>query len=780
LHTRQHLLKPLVLTGITIFLTNHCAAQLRDDPVPGAVQFSNGMIVRGMCSPTNTIDELFQQRLELRRVDQGFRQVFASTRRCDPPVVNPNDWPNQSFTIPHRRTGARPMPEVIGAPQSTPFDAEGVSQIKLRMPGNRVEEITVGVSQINELFADVRGLTHNWNYRVPLNTFPPGSMFPGFLTRVDKFDTDPFRRLELVRMLMNAGRPIEAGALLNQSFEDFPELRQQEQELNEGLRTQLANELLQQIERRSAAGQDQIVEYMTRKFPRENLVPLVVVKVQQLRDEVEETERRIKRIRTQLSAVQSKIQDEQQSQRVTEMVNALLADLNSHSVDRLAGFELLAGSTDASAASQVALAVSGWLAGADNAINNLTETWGLYRCRELVMDYIRTADAEVVLRNSLVGEIRKLEGVSIDRLANVIRFLPAVHPTTLGGDVNSLNGAVFRLNSDDQTAGCSGLVPPEYSTSRSYPLLIAFPPETLGADFVLSHWGPLARLNGYIVAVPELFDSQAASYEATADQHRRFRGMLARLKHSLRIDDRRVFIAGHGIGGEAAVDMATSYPHHFAGVVSVASPGRRQFQWTALNDDRLPWYIVLGDRQNQWLDRSGLLLSKLFRQSPQRSFSDAMFVKYPERGFESYFEELPAIFDWMSRYERPAPPQRIEAVTVRSTDTDWSWLQLQNIQSRFVSLDDAHDWTQVPRGTGTVSARLTDNNGIILRSLPGEPTLYLHPALPGLDLQQPITILTGRQRRTVNYNPDIAHMLEVFRQSGDRDRLCYMRVDPDQ
>jgi hypothetical protein len=134
----------------------------------------------------------------------------------------------------------------------------------------------------------------------------------------------------------------------------------------------------------------------------------------------------------------------------------------------------------------------------------------------------------------------------------------------------------------------------------------------------------------------------------------------------------------------------------------------------------------------------------------------------------------------MGRYERAASPQRIEAVTVRSTDTDWAWLQLQNIQSRFVSLDEAHDWTQVPRGTGTVSARLTDNNGIILRSLPGEPTLHLNPALPGLDLQQPITILSGRQRRTVNYNPDIAHMLEVFRQSGDRDRLCYMRVDPDQ
>ena len=751
--------------------------QLRDEPVAGAVQLDNGMILRGMCSSVKTIDEAFQQRLELRMIDQGYRQIYVSIRQSQAPVINPNDWPNQSFTIPQRRTGARPMPDVIGAMQKTPFDENGLSQIKLRMSGNRIEEITVGLARINELFADVRGLTHDWNYQIPLNTFPRGTMYPGFLQRVDKFESDPFRRLELVRILMKAGRPIEAGALLEQSLKDFPQLQKQEEELNTGLRTQLAEELLDQIERRHSAGQHQLVEYMTRLFPKENLVPLVVVKVQQLRNEAEEVDRRIMRLRTRLAAIRSRIEDEQQSELATEMVDALLADLTPHTLDRLAGFELLADAAEIAPEAQIALAVSGWLIGAENSIRSLTETWGLYRCRELVMDYVRTRQDELVLRNTLVGDIRALEGVSIDRLAFVIRHLPAITAPPLAGDVNSINGAAFQLIDNELSAGCVGMVPPEYSPSRSYPVLVAFPPESLPASFVIDHWGTLARLNGFVLVVPELYSTEAATYEGSAGQHQRFLGMMTRLKQSIHVDDRRVFVAGHGIGGEAAVDMATSHPDLFAGVISVASPGRRQFQWTAQNDVRLPWYVVIGSRQNQWLDRSGVLLSRLFRQSKQRTFSDAMFVKYPERGFESYFEEVPSIFEWMERYERPGYPDRIEAVTTRSTDTDWSWLQLRNIQPRFVSLDAAHAWSETPRGTGTLSARLTDANGIILRSLPGEATIRLNPAMPGIDVQKPIVVLSGRHRETINYKPDIQHMLEVFRETGDRDRLCFMQFD---
>jgi pimeloyl-ACP methyl ester carboxylesterase len=756
--------------------TPKCYAQRKDEPVPGAVQFSNGMILRGMCSSVKTVDDAFQQRLELRMIDQGYRQVYVSIRHSESPVVNPNDWPNLSFTIPHRRTGARPMAEVIGAPHSTPFDSKGVSTIKLRMPGNRIEEIKVGVSKINELFADVRGLTHDWNYRVSLRTFPMGTMYPGFLERVNKFNTDPFRRLELVRILMKAERPVEAGALLDQSYRDFPELKKQQAELDKGLRSLLAEQLLDQIDRRHAAGQFELVRYMTRMFPRENLIPLVVVKVQQLSDQCEQNDRRIASLKTRLAEVRSEIQDDARRQQATEMLNALLPALDAHSLDRLAGFELLADAEQISPESQIALAVSGWLIGAEDSIRSLTEVWGLFRCRELLMDYIRTAPEEVTLRNALVADLRETEGVSVDRLASVIRFVPPATPVPLAGDTSSINGAQFQLPGNDQTAGCIGLVPPEYSTSRSYPLIVAFPPASLSPKFAIEFWGPLARLNGYIVAVPELYDTEAAKYDASAEQHVRFLKLMTRLKHSLAIDDRRVFVVGHGMGGEAAVDMATSHPERFAGVVPIAAPGRRQFQWTARNDVKMPWYIVLGGRQNQWLDRSGFLLSKLFRLSEQRTFSDAIFVKYPERGFESYAEEVPSVFDWMSRYQRNTWPDRIEAVTVRSTDTNWSWLKLKDIQSRFVSLDQPHQWNDAPRATGTISARLTQNNAIILRTLPGTASICLNPNLPGIDLQKPITILSGRHRQTVNYDPDIAHMLNEYRNTGDRDRLCHMRI----
>lgn len=772
-HCMRFVLRVLLACVLAGSRSGFC--QLPDEPVAGAVQVSNGMIFRGMCSPADTFDDALPMRLELREIDQGYRRILVSTRHSEPPVVNPNDWPNQTFVIPQQRTGARPIPDVIGAPQKTPFDASGQSTIRLRMPGNRVEEIRVGVSKINELFAEIRGLTHNWEYKVPLNTFPTGTLYPGFLERVEEFDTNPFRRLELARILMKADRPTEAAVLLDRSYNDFPELRKQEEELTQGLRTQLAREALEQIRKRHAAGQREFVKHAARVFPEKNLVPVVVVQVRQLGEECREAERRVDRILARLSATQSRIVDEEQRRQAMEMINVLRSELTPHGLDQLAAFELLADADDTPPESEVALAISGWLIGAENAVRSLSEAWGLFRTRERVLDFLRSDDSETVWRDTLLSEIRSTEGLGVDRLAAMIGHLPPARPVPLSG----LGAAAetFSLTGDATTAGCQGLVPPEYSTGRSYPLLIAFPPESLTAEATIDFWRQPAELNGWIVVVPELYDRNTVSYDASADQHRRFLNLLRRLKHGLRVDDNRVVIAGHGMGGEAAVDLATSHPDLFAGVASIASPGRRLFQWTAHNDMHLPWYVVIGTRQHLWRDRSGLLYAKLFRLSDQRAFLNALLVKYPERGFESYFEELPSLFDWMSRCERRVWPERIDAVVTRSTDTRWSWLTLDTIEPRFVSMDGPSTWDQRPRGTGTISARMTSANAFLLRTLPGDASLQLNPNIPGLDVEQPITIVAGRTRMKINYAPDIADLLTTYRRTGDRKRLCFMHVD---
>ena len=331
----------------------------------------------------------------------------------------------------------------------------------------------------------------------------------------------------------------------------------------------------------------------------------------------------------------------------------------------------------------------------------------------------------------MLDQIRSQEGFGIERLASLLQYLPPTLPISMEDATEETPGQ-FATADEDDTAGCLGRVPREYVATRRYPLIIAFPREGLSAADTIQWWERAADRDGYIVVVPSLYPETAGNYEASASQHRRLLNLLRRLKTRLAIDDDRVFIAGHGIGGEAAMDIATSHPDLFAGLVSLAGLGRKHLQWTAQNSPSLPWYIVVGSRQPHWYPRIGPLLEKLFRRTADRgrmTFCDALFVRYDERGFESYSEELPNLFRWMNLQKRAGLPDRINATTLRSTDRSWFWLQLDAIPERFVGMDEPSAWSDQPTANGPVVAEISGNR-VRFRSLTTGGTLLLSPDLP--------------------------------------------------
>jgi pimeloyl-ACP methyl ester carboxylesterase len=250
------------------------------------------------------------------------------------------------------------------------------------------------------------------------------------------------------------------------------------------------------------------------------------------------------------------------------------------------------------------------------------------------------------------------------------------------------------------------------------------------------------------------------------------------LKRHLRIDDDRVFISGHSFGGDAAMDLAASHPDLFAGVISICGTGSRHLQWTAVNAIQMPWYVVVGDAQAGWFDRMGPLTARLFRRDTEmKVVFDAIFVKYPSRGLEIYHEEFISIFDWMSRYRRNRSPEKIYANVLRSTDLHWSWVKLKGLPPQFAQLD-----TEAPTQSGTyrpaeLNLQSDDSNLIRIRSAPSDMSILLSPDLKNLNLEKPIRIHNGRKMTSVDYDPEVTHLLEELYSTGDRSRLCYMRVD---
>ncbi|MCP4508439.1 MAG: hypothetical protein GY826_18870, partial [Fuerstiella sp.] len=279
--------------------------------------------------------------------------------------------------------------------------------------------------------------------------------------------------------------------------------------------------------------------------------------------------------------------------------------------------------------------------------------------------------------------------------------------------------------------------------------------------------------------VPDLYPATVGYYDASAEQHRLLLNLLRQLKSGLSIDDDRVFVAGHGIGGEAAMDFGTSHPDLFAGIVSIAGLGRRHVTWSAHNSTSLPWYVVVGTRQPNYAGRMMPLLKRLFRRSDaNREFCDVLFVRYAERGFESYAEELPNLFRWLNVQARPVLPKKIDAKVLRSTDLRWFWLEIDSLPQRFAQFEYATRYDDGPQGTpGSIDAQI-NGNYIRITSMPAkDAAIRLSPHIPGLDLEQKVTIrVAGRNAQVERYVASVRDMLDDFRMYRDRSRLCYMKI----
>ena len=767
--------KSCVLTILAVFCGIPALCAQTD--VDGAVRLNNGMILSGVCATTNNIDPYPQsQNLELRRIDQGFRRYYVSTRVSEQPVPDLTAVPVVSFSIPQRRTERAAMTAGIGVPKFSRFDPHGRATVELRLTDGTIETIQIGITSINAQYATVIGLTHDWTFAIATSSIPEDMLYPGILSNAKGFE-DGGTRLNMVQALVEAGKFYAAQRLLDNVKADFPDLRKQVADLTQRITEHGSDRILQELKLRRDVGQPKLSARSARLYDEQQLIPEARVAVRQLIEENEHQLGRLMAVQTALSDAVAALPDDMLRAQAREMLTAADRETDLNVLPRFSPFELLAGAEGVTAESQVALAMSGWLLGPDNALQSFPEAYGLFQIRALMQDYCRTADDEQDRRNELIGRMRSLEGFSVERVAHLIRQMPpleSIQPDFTG----EFSPGVFAFSESPDVAGCLGMVPPEYSQNRGYPLVISLPREGLTSADTLTWWKAQAERNGFVVVVPELFPPTTPTYDGSAESHRRMLGLIRRIKHAVRIDDERVFIAGHGIGAEAAADIATAHPDQFAGVISIAGLGRRHLPWAVHNSTDLAWYVVIGDSQQFWFDRMGPLLRKLFlRSTSGRQIVDALLVRYPGRGFESFYEESPRIFEWMQVHRRVLYPQELKGVSLlRTTDRSWYWLEVDQIADELVSLDDPHTADDKPEATADINAWLTNNNGIQIRTLPGTGSVKLSADLPGIDVSQSITVVSGGRRQRIDFRPSLRDLLDEYRSTGDRQRLCFMKV----
>ena len=750
---------------------------------PGAVRLDNGMVVRGLCDLSNTLDPFLEnQHLELRKIDQGFRTYFVSTRRSGEKVGDARAVPNQEFLIVQRRTGRQPMNFLIGLHTRTPFQMNGQAEVTLKQLNGGMTRLPIGITSLNRQMLAVDGLTHDWRFGVSMYSIPDDLLYAagkagGLVTQVTDYQNGE-TRLNLVQMLIEAEKYVAAQRMLQDILVDFPDLKSLSEKLINSWNERVGNRLMVEVTALKDSGKHQLAVKYGRAYPDEKLAPVLRVRAKQLIDDHNETKRRIEDIRVRLPDIIGQIENDEHRVQAMRMWNELDRHIDFNTLSRLSAFELLAQDEDLAPEAKVALAASGWMLGANEAIDGFAETSGLFQIRYRLQDYVQTANDEDRLRNELLDEIRALEGFNAERVARLIRYLPPSNSMPIHQPAPLAPGS-FSVEGDNLTSACIGQTPREYAQTRKYPLLIALPRAGATAGDTLAWWAVAAERNGYLLVVPDLYPPGVGGYDASAEQHRRLLNLLTKLKSSLSVDDDRVFVAGHGIGGEAAMDLGTSHPDVFAGIVSIAGLGRRNVTWAAHNSTTLPWYVVVGSRQPNYVNRMTPLLKRLFRRSDaNREFCDVLFVRYKERGFESYAEELPNLFRWFNVQSRPQLPKKIDAKVLRTTDLRWFWLELDSLPERFAQFEYPTGYGDRPGGApGTIDAGI-NGNYIRITSLPSKnAAIRLSPHIPGLDLEQKITIrVAGRNAQVERYVASVRDMLDDFRKSRDRARFCHMKI----
>jgi len=686
--------------------------------------------------------------------------------------------PNESFTLPQQKIkgGSHEIMSVqgyVGKPE--PFNSAGQRTVKLQMEKG-VTEVRQGVTRITPDCLEIIALNFSWKTAVATSSVPT-EMLDAMLRRATKPENSE-DRLKIARFYIQAGRHEAAQRELEAIREKFPKLAGTVDKTKAILAEAQSQELLNELKLRRAAGQHELVYGLTKKFPVENAKPAVVREVREMTIEYDQALERAEKIVAQLGDLQSALKNDPRVKEIAPLRAEIAEKLNYSSLDRLDAYVKLFPDPKLKPDEKLALALSGWVVGSADAVTEIDQALRFWQARFLVLDYLRAGADGGELKPAL-DKLEKLEGVGAERIAQMIPLLPPTAELAGAAAARTVRIAVESGKGAPPTAYWVTL-PFEYHAGRTYPLIVALHSEFGGAQQAIEgFWGGpdgqggQAHRHGYIVIAPEYIEKgNNRGYDYGGGSHEVVLESLRDARQRFAVDSDRVFLTGHGMGGDAVWDIGLSHPHLFAGLLPITGAIDRQPKFLLENAKALPVYSVSGEFDRELFGRSGPSIEKMLKAN-----FDLIYTEYKGAGPEPFFSEIHALFDWMSRCRRPPPPKEFEAKTLRDTDKRFYWLEFSGVPERFTAVDFSKEKPTAVKPF-TVNASISAGNTVRVKSGAGHHRIWI-PRGPGLvDFEKRLSVeINGRNRFGEFLKPDLAAMLEHVRLTGDRQQLYWAVLD---
>ena len=705
-------------------------------------------------------------------VDDGVRRYFVSRRQVADQIDNDELARTVSYEVDRETRSRTTGPSAVGAfAMVEPFDQYGRRTVKLRT-SRGIVPIVQEITELRPDRAKVESLTHVWEFHVDTDSLPL-DVIQGVIEQASDRN-DPAERRGAVLFFIQAEMYPAAEQELSRMAEEFPEEAEWCQRLQSQILDSRALRGINEIQRRRDAGQHQLAYFIASKFPDDRLSSSVH---RQARDIVADYQAAVEdrdRVVMLLDTLQAEL-DRELADQLRPLRAKLIDELHYETLPRLEPFLRSELDDTLIPAQKLALAYTGWILGNAHATLDIKEAIRLWEMRFLAQEYLR-ADPNPENDQERLDRFSAIEGVSVARLAQMVPQLPlpfAVPDAKPGQaiEIDATTGA------EQAPLRYTLMLPPEYSPHHTYPLLVALRGEGRSFRETVHWWAGdktrqgWAQRRGYIVIAPHYCSDEATDHDYSTQSHHNVVQSIGHVRKRFRVDSDRIFIAGHGMGGDACYDIAMSHPDLFAGAIPITAIIEKYSLFSTDNAPHVHWYIVAGQRDRDSLDRNAGALNRMMRRG-----HDVLYCEFKERGFEPYQEEQDRIFEWM----QPLTRVRLQDVAefevggLRKSDNAFYWMRGDDLPD---SLYRPIVWESRSRKIPRKFDGHVTPGGAIYVSHPGRRTsIWLAPELFDFDNRCKVRV-NGRTVLNDYIEPSAEALLNDLRDRGDRERLYWARLD---
>jgi len=675
------------------------------------------------------------------------------------------------------------MPKEVVAVEAGPWNEKGRRPFRyIGSKSNRPVAMEQAINEIGPYVVRYRGVDGFWHGEAAVSQIPKAVML-SLLHRVEQKNQD--ERERVVRYLMGAGWHAEARAELDRLIKEFPasDLAERAASARTFIIQAEATQRRVEVDVRRQSQQPEAAAELLKTFTDKEIGTEVQVEVRDVirRDADQraadaELENDLRKLELKLAP---KVHDHWKA-RLAE-VHEALAEAPEAVRDRFAAWRKARTGAAIADDAQLALAMSGYVVGHEQAVQELDAADALWEARGLIEDYLRSADDA-----DREGVLARLDDVSWPggetgapgyRGLELASLMVELMPPTLPRGEAGKDGRIRRIVEAPESEPTEYLtkLPPEYHPLRSYPTLVVLHSGT-GPQSALDQWEAEAARRGYILIAPEYsVPGQSTEYRYSASEHAAVELALRDARKRYAIDSDRVFLAGQLQGGNMAWDFGLGHADLFAGLVVVSGFPAKYVPRYLGQHERLPLICVLGDLAPA---SNEVVFGNYLKPMIQKTW-DVTYMEYHHRGLEEFPEEIPTFFDWMNRRRRDPAPKSFDAATARPCDARRYGIVVRSFAEGRTTAPEAAEVLGQNLRPASIKLKTSNISNLVDLQLDGitQLDIWLSPKI--VDFKRKLEVRINRNRKSFYKGQptlELKPMLEDLRMRGDRQQLYWYKL----